>query len=81
MESEIGRINSTLGWQWLWAIDDWRTAVSHTHIENKMHGFSYHKSEIYISFHTAVANLSEAMRQLTINYKQGWGRLLSKVID
>lgn len=80
MESEIGR-NSTLGWQWLWAIDDWRTAVSHTHIENKMHGFSYHKSEIYISFHTAVANLSEAMRQLTINYKQGWGRLLPKVID
>lgn len=80
MESEIGR-NSTLGWQWLWAIDDWRTAVSHTHIENKIHGFSYHKSEIYISFHTAVANLFEAMRQLTINYKQGWGRLLSKVID
>lgn len=72
MESEIGR-NSILGWQWLWAIGDWRTAVSHTHIENKMHGFSYHKSEIYISFHTAVANLSEAMRQLIVTNSDGVG--------
>lgn len=47
--------------------------MSHTHIENKMHGFSYHKSEIYISFHTAVANLSEAMRQLIVTNSDGVG--------